>query len=111
MTRLREKVQGHTKQTIGQMIGDDQLVSEDKQQVREAEGENPAAQHSDHGIVKDGMAAEQPKDKERAQTVHKADARDSVSKEETRNPKSGDAKRSGDAKKEARRGQDGASEN
>jgi len=111
MTRLREKVQGHTKQTIGQMIGDDQLVDEGKQQVREAEGEGSTAQHSDHGIVKDGMSEEQPKDKERVQTVHETDARDSASREETRHPKSGDAKKSGDARKEARRRQDGASEN
>lgn len=104
MTRLREKVQGHTKQTIGQMIGDDQLVSEDKQQVREAEGENPAAQHSDHGIVKDGMAAEQPKDKERVETVHKADAKDSVSKEETRKPKPGEEKEQTVTKERRRRG-------
>jgi hypothetical protein len=47
MTRLREKAQGHTKQVIGQMIGDDRLVVEGQQQIRDAEGER-AERHSDH---------------------------------------------------------------
>lgn len=84
MTRLQEKAQGHTKQTVGQMLGDEQLVQEGKRQVREAEGEHSSAQHSDHGIVKDEQAAEQPKDKERAQTAHKTEGGTSVSREETR---------------------------
>lgn len=33
--------------------------------------ENRSKQYSDHGIVKDEKAEEQPKDKRRAQTVHK----------------------------------------
>jgi uncharacterized protein YjbJ (UPF0337 family) len=81
MTKLQEKAQGHTKQAVGQMIGDDQLVREGKDQVRKAEGE-PA--YSDHGIVRNEKAEEQPKDKKRAQTVHKSDAKDSVSKDATR---------------------------
>ncbi len=48
MTRLREKAQGHTKQIIGQMIGDDRLVGEGQQQVHDAEDEKQAAHHS-HG--------------------------------------------------------------
>jgi uncharacterized protein YjbJ (UPF0337 family) len=32
MTRLQETVQGLTKQTIGQMIGDDKLVAEGKEE-------------------------------------------------------------------------------
>jgi uncharacterized protein YjbJ (UPF0337 family) len=89
MTRLREKAQGHTKQVVGQMIGDDQLVLEGKRQVGEAESERSSAHYSDRGIVKDEKAEEQPKEKERVQTVHKTDANDSVSKEETRNPNPG----------------------
>ena len=81
MTTLQEKAQGHTKQVVGQMVGDDKLVLEGKDQVRKAEGE-PA--HSDHGIVRNEKAEEQPKDKKRAQTAHQSDAKDSVSKEETR---------------------------
>jgi uncharacterized protein YjbJ (UPF0337 family) len=37
MTRLHEKVQGLTKQAIGQMIGDDKLVVEGKEEQRHAE--------------------------------------------------------------------------
>ena len=71
MTRLQEKARGHTKQAVGQMIGDDQLVLEGKDQVRKADGEE-SSRHSDHGIVRDEKAEEQPKDKQRAQTVHSA---------------------------------------
>jgi uncharacterized protein YjbJ (UPF0337 family) len=37
MTRLQEKVQGLTKQTIGQMIGDEKLVVKGKEEQRQAE--------------------------------------------------------------------------
>ncbi|OPY98615.1 hypothetical protein A5906_31400 [Bradyrhizobium sacchari] len=43
--------------------------------------------HSDHGIVKDKRAEEQPRDKQRAQTVHKTDPKGSPSREATRDPK------------------------
>ncbi|WBL80595.1 hypothetical protein I3J27_09280 [Bradyrhizobium xenonodulans] len=46
--------------------------------------------HSDHGIVKDKRAEEQPRDKQRAQTVHKTDPKDSASREATRDPKLND---------------------
>jgi uncharacterized protein YjbJ (UPF0337 family) len=39
MTQLREKAQGQTKQIVGQIVGDDQLVQEGKEQVRHAEKE------------------------------------------------------------------------
>jgi hypothetical protein len=39
MTKLREKAQGQTKQIVGQIVGDDQLVQEGKEQVRHAEKE------------------------------------------------------------------------
>ncbi len=83
MTRIQEKAQGHTKQAVGQMVGDEKLVLEGKDQVRKAEGEQ-ASRHSDHGIVRNEKAEEQPKDKQRAQTAHKTDVRDSVSREQTR---------------------------
>jgi uncharacterized protein YjbJ (UPF0337 family) len=86
MTRLREKAQGHTKQVIGQMVGDDRLVVEGQQQVRDAEGEQ-AGRHSDHGIVKDEKADEQPRDKKRAQTADTTGANNSVSMEKTRDVK------------------------
>ena len=84
MNRLHEKAQGHTKQIVGQMIGDDQLMLEGERQVREAEDEHSTPRHSDHGIVKDKQAEEQPKDKERAETVHETGSDNSVSKEQTR---------------------------
>ncbi|MGX1324820.1 hypothetical protein AB7M17_008273 [Bradyrhizobium sp. USDA 377] len=42
--------------------------------------------HSDHGIVKDKRAEDQPRDKQRAQTVHKTDSKGSPSREATRDP-------------------------
>ena len=49
--------------------------------------------HSDQGVVKDKTGQEQPADKSRAQTVHKADPRKSVSREATRDPKLNDAEK------------------
>jgi hypothetical protein len=48
--------------------------------------------HSDHGIVRDKRAEDQPRDKERAQTVHKTDPKTegSPSREATRDPKLND---------------------
>jgi len=40
--------------------------------------------HSNHGIVKDDKAQEQPADKRRAQTAHSSVGGPSVSREETR---------------------------
>ena len=46
--------------------------------------------HSDQGIVKDQRAEEQPRDKRRAQTVHKTDPKGSPSREATRDPELND---------------------
>jgi len=46
--------------------------------------------HSDHGIVKDKRAEYQPRDKQRAQAVHKTDSKGSPSREATRDPKLND---------------------
>ncbi|EJN09933.1 hypothetical protein PMI42_06495 [Bradyrhizobium sp. YR681] len=46
--------------------------------------------HSDHGIVRDKRAEDQPRDKQRAQTVHKTDQKGSPSREATRDPKLND---------------------
>lgn len=46
--------------------------------------------HSDHGIARH-KAEEQPKDKQRAQTAHRSDPDKSVSREETRDSRTGDA--------------------
>jgi uncharacterized protein YjbJ (UPF0337 family) len=39
VTRLQEKARGRTKQIVGQMIGDDKLVLEGKQEQRAQEKE------------------------------------------------------------------------
>ncbi|OAF02895.1 hypothetical protein AYJ54_25130 [Bradyrhizobium centrolobii] len=45
--------------------------------------------HSDHGIVKDKRAEDQPRDKQRAQSVHKSE-KGPPSREATRDPKLND---------------------
>ena len=47
--------------------------------------------HSDHGIIRDNKAEDQPRDKERAQTVHKAESKGSPSREATRDSKLNDS--------------------
>jgi hypothetical protein len=48
---------------------------------------------SNHGIVKDEKAEEQPADKARAQTAHRTRSKNSVSREATRDPKLNDAEK------------------
>ena len=43
MTAVREKAQGYTRQIIGEMIGDELLVREGKQQQQDAEEQSKAA--------------------------------------------------------------------
>jgi hypothetical protein len=49
MTAIREKAQGYTKQIIGEMIGDELLVREGKQQQQHAEepSEAPSSAYPD----------------------------------------------------------------
>jgi len=92
MSKFREKVQGITKQTVGQMIGDDVLVQQGREQQQEAD--EPLEDDSrSQGIVRHQNAEEQPIDKERAQTVHRSDPRKSVSLEATRDRKLTDAEK------------------
>jgi hypothetical protein len=49
--------------------------------------------HSNHGMTRDRSGQEQPTDKTRAQTVHKADPRKSTSREATRDPRLNDAEK------------------
>ena len=44
MTNARDKAQAFTKQLVGQMVGDDLLVQEGKEQEREADREPSKAQ-------------------------------------------------------------------
>jgi uncharacterized protein YjbJ (UPF0337 family) len=43
MSRLQKKVQAVTKQTVGQMIGDDRLIEEGREQERHADEERQDA--------------------------------------------------------------------
>lgn len=40
MSKFRERAQGRTMQIVGEMIGDEQLVQEGKEQERDAEQES-----------------------------------------------------------------------
>jgi hypothetical protein len=78
MSRFRQKAEAQTKQIIGQMLGDELLVEEGKEQQREAT--EPGRGHHDQGegghdqgIVRDERGQEQPRDKERAQRVSRVD--------------------------------------
>jgi hypothetical protein len=78
MSKFHEKVEAQTKQIIGQMLGDELLVREGKEQHRQATGPEPTDSSSsngshDQGIVRDERGQEQPRDKERAQRVSRVD--------------------------------------
>ena len=47
MSKLQRKAEGHTKQVVGQMIGDDRLVSEGSEEVKRAEEEDVDRQRDD----------------------------------------------------------------
>ena len=61
-----------------------------------SQGEDMA--NSNHGIVKDDKAEEQPRDKQRAQAAHTTEADKSVSREATRDSKSVGSKPAGTTK-------------
>jgi hypothetical protein len=51
------------------------------------------AKHSNHGIVRDHQAQEQPADRKRAQTAHHSDPKKSATHKATRDPKLNDAEK------------------
>ena len=77
MSKFQERAEAQTKQIIGQMLGDELLVQEGKEQQRDAtEPPSPARGNDgdkDQGIVRDERGQEQPRDKERAQRVSRVD--------------------------------------
>jgi uncharacterized protein YjbJ (UPF0337 family) len=97
MSKFREKVQGITKQTVGQMIGDDVLAQEGREQQQEADRpthqDDEGSDRSSQGITRHQNAEERPIGKERAQTAHRSSARKSASREATRDPKLTDAEK------------------
>jgi hypothetical protein len=82
MSKFQQKAEAQTKQIIGQMLGDELLVEEGKEQQRQAaEPGSTGERHDDirhdddhdQGIVRDERGQEQPRDKERAQRVSRVD--------------------------------------
>jgi uncharacterized protein YjbJ (UPF0337 family) len=73
MTKFQEKAQGQVKQMVGQMIGDDRLVSEGREQLEKAEPKQGVKQ-----AIKQGMTD----DRERKRSKHKTPP----SKEKTSDP-------------------------
>jgi len=79
MSKFQQKAEAQTKQIIGQMLGDERLVEEAREQQRQAtEPESSGNRHEDdrhdQGIVRDERGQEQPRDKERAQRVSRVDS-------------------------------------
>jgi hypothetical protein len=76
MSKFQQKAEAQTKQIIGQMLGDELLVEEAKEQQRQAaepESTGREDDRHDQGIVRDERGQEQPRDKERAQRVSRVD--------------------------------------
>jgi hypothetical protein len=92
MSKFREKAEAQTEQVIGQMLGDELLVREGQERLRNAESASSEDQHADgkrdlqrgmpdrpsrggqdQGIVRDERGQEQPRDKARAQQVSRVD--------------------------------------
>jgi hypothetical protein len=46
MSRFHEKAEGRTKQIVGQMVGDDELIAEGQAQERAAGRDQPAGEES-----------------------------------------------------------------
>jgi hypothetical protein len=73
MSKFHDKAEAQTKQIIGQMLGDELLVREGREQLDQATESAPSASGKDQGILRDERGQEQPRDKERAQQVSRVD--------------------------------------
>jgi hypothetical protein len=73
MSKFHDKAEAQTKQIIGQMLGDERLVREAREQLEQATESGSSAGGKDQGIVRDERGQEQPGDKERAQRVSRID--------------------------------------
>ena len=73
MSKFQQKAEAQTKQIIGQMLGDELLVQEGKEQHEKPPSPEPSMGGHDQGIVRDERGQEQPRDKERAQRVSRVD--------------------------------------
>jgi hypothetical protein len=75
MSKFREKAEAQTEQVIGQMLGDELLIKESQERLRNVDTESGASggQHAEQGIVLDERGQEQPSDKARARQVSRVD--------------------------------------
>ena len=76
MSKFQERAEAQTKQIIPQMLGDELLVQEGKEQQRDATEPPSRGGGHDQGIVRDERGQEQPRDKERAQRVSRVNRGD-----------------------------------
>jgi hypothetical protein len=73
MSKFHDKAEAQTKQIIGQMLGDELLVREGREQLEHATETAPFPGSGDQGIVGDERGQEQPRNKERARRVSRID--------------------------------------
>ena len=78
MSKFHDRAEAQAKQIIGQMVGDELLVREGREQLEHATNEHATEKaqpsgNSDQGIVRDERGQEQPRDKQRAQQVSRVD--------------------------------------
>jgi hypothetical protein len=73
MSKFHDKAEAQTKQIIGQMLGDELLVREGREQLEQATETASSPGSGDQGIVRDERGQQQPRNKERAQRVSRVD--------------------------------------
>jgi hypothetical protein len=75
MSTFREKAQGRTKQMVGQMIGDELLVEEGKDQERKAEQEAQPSDGSEHASGREARLPPDVRDDKKATDEQATDAK------------------------------------
>ena len=73
MSKFHGKAEPQTKQIIRQMLGDELLVREGREQLEQATETASSPGSGDQGIVRDERGQEQPRDRERAQRMSRVD--------------------------------------
>jgi hypothetical protein len=73
MSKFHDKAEAQTKRIIGQMLGDELLVREGREQFDQATTSAPSASGKHQRIVRDERGQEQSPDKEWAQRVSRVD--------------------------------------
>lgn len=73
MNRIHEMAEAQDRHIIGQMLADERLVQQRKEQQKDVTDSPPQEGGKHQGIVRDERGQEQPTDKERAQRVSRTD--------------------------------------